>query len=117
MTHFDVSKKVDASGIIVLKLEGLLDADTVHSWESVLDEVLKEKGPKLLVDLSDLEYISSAGIGTFIGCIGEVRKNGGNIVFFNTSPRVLKVFKLLGFTKLFEVTEEKDEAIKALTGG
>ena len=114
MTRFDLTRTEDPSGIVILKLTGSLDADTVHRWESALDEVLSTKGVRILVDLEHLDYISSAGIGTFIGCIGEIREHDGDIVFLNTSPRVLRVFRLLGFTKLFEVTDDLEEARRIL---
>ena len=114
MARFSVIRDVDTTGVVILRLKGSLDADTVYEWEAVLDKALKAKEYKLIMDLSELEYISSAGVGTFIGSIGEVRENGGDIVFLNASPHVLRIFKLLGFTKLFKIMEDEEEALKAL---
>ncbi len=114
MARFSVIRDVDTTGVVILKLKGSLDADTVYEWEAVLDKALKAKEYRLIMDLSELEYISSAGVGTFIGTIGEVRENGGDIVFLNVSSHVVRIFKLLGFTKLFKIMDDREEALKVL---
>ena len=113
MARFSVIKNVDANGIVILKLRGSLDADTVYEWEAVLDKVIRAKEYRLIMDLAELTYISSAGVGTFIGCIGEVREKGGDIIFLNLSTHILRIFDLLGFTKLFKVMEDKEAALAA----
>ncbi len=111
---FDVSKTVTSSGVVVLNLKGSLDADTVHDLEAALLEASEAGEEDLIFDLSELKYISSAGVGTFIGCIGTIRGEHKRIIFLNPSPNILELFELLGFTKLFRVMKNKEEAIEAL---
>jgi anti-sigma B factor antagonist len=60
--------------------------------------------------MADLDYISSAGLGVFMGFIEEVREKGGDIKLSNLSQKVYKVFDLLGFPALFEICASEEEA-------
>ena len=110
----DVSRIETPSGVVILSLHGSLDADTVHDLEDVLRETSEEGKDSLLFDLSGLEYISSAGVGTFIGCIGTMTEKNKDMIFLNPSPNIMELFEMLGFTKLFKVMADREEAIEAL---
>ncbi len=111
---FDVSKDVTPSGVVVLNLQGSLDADTVHDLEAALEKTSEAREEKLILDLSELEYISSAGVGTFIGCIGALREERRRMIFVKPSPNILELFEMLGFTKLFQIMADKEEALEAM---
>lgn len=110
MSGFQV-KRVDKGDITILYLSGFLDAHTVPQFEAALQEAINEKRYKIVVNFKELDYISSAGLGVFMGFIEEVRSNNGDIKLSNLSPRVYKVFDLLGFPALFEIFNDEQEAI------
>ncbi len=95
----------------VVDVEGFLDAYTVAELEEAFNNLIKEKKFKLIVNLAKLDYISSAGLGTFMGVIDEIRDNDGDIVLTNLSPKIYKVFDLLGFSELFEIVDNETEAV------
>jgi anti-sigma B factor antagonist len=95
----------------VVELEGFLDAYTVAELEEAFNQLIKEKRFKLVVNLSKLDYISSAGLGTFMGVIDEIRDNNGDIVLTNLSPKIYKVFDLLGFSELFQIVDNEFTAV------
>lgn len=95
----------------VVNVEGFLDAYTVAELEETFNRLIKEKKFKLVVNLAKLDYISSAGLGTFMGVIDEIRDNQGDIVLINLSPKIFKVFDLLGFSELFEIVDNEAAAI------
>ncbi|MFC1671879.1 STAS domain-containing protein [Planctomycetota bacterium] len=114
MSMFKISKTVDATGVVVLKLDGSLNVEAVEQWESALQQVRFEETAKLVLDLSKLEYISSAGVGTFVACIAELKGKGGDVIFVNPSKEIREVFELLGFTKMFRMMKKVKEAVDAL---
>ena len=65
----------------------------------------------MVLNLSNLTYISSAGLGVLMGFIEEIRENLGDIKFTKPIPKVYKVFHLLGFTTLFKIYSIEEEAI------
>lgn len=95
----------------VVDVEGFLDAYTVAELEEAFNLLIKDKKFKLIVNLAKLDYISSAGLGTFMGVIDEIRDNDGDIVLANLSPKIYKVFDLLGFSELFEIVNNEAEAV------
>lgn len=109
MSGFDVTRN-DNKDVSVLHLSGFLDAHTVPAFENALQTLIKEDRINIIVNLLKLDYISSAGLGVFMGFIEEVREKGGDIKLSNLSSKVFKVFDLLGFPALFEIFDEESEA-------
>lgn len=109
MSGFEVTRK-DNNNVSTLHLSGFLDAHTAPKFEAGLHGLIKEERFFIIVNHKDLDYISSAGLGVFMGFIEEIRENGGDIKLTNMSPKVFKVFDLLGFPALFEIFDEESEA-------
>ncbi len=109
MSGFEISRK-DHDRVSVLHLSGFLDAHTVPKFEEALQKLLKEDQYNITVNLENLDYISSAGLGVFMGFIEEIREKGGDIKLSNMSGRVYKVFDLLGFPALFEIYDDETQA-------
>lgn len=103
-------QRSQANRIVVLEPIGYLDAHTAPQFEAAIAKELEEKNIHLVVDGNQLTYISSAGLGVFMGFIEEVREAGGDIKICNLTPKVLQVFEILGFTGLFQVVTSREEA-------
>ncbi|MBD3224900.1 MAG: anti-sigma factor antagonist [Caldithrix sp.] len=116
MSGFSVSRNDDAN-ISKLYLSGFLDAHTVPKFEEALQSCLNDEQYNIIVNLKDLDYISSAGLGVFMGFIEEIRESGGDIKLTNLSNKVHKVFDLLGFPALFEIYDNENEANQKFTSG
>jgi anti-sigma B factor antagonist len=99
--------------ITVLKLQGHLDAETVKQLAAFHDAEKAQSRYKWVVDLSELEFISSAGLGFFMGILSEMRHNGGDIVFAGLSPRILKIFNVLGVAQMFQIVENDAAGLSA----
>ena len=110
MANFEVARQ-DNAEVSVLQLTGYLDAHTAPEFEGALKKLMQESRFKIVVNLDRLQYISSAGLGVFMGFIAEIRQNSGDIKISQVSQRVYKVFDLLGFPSLYEFYESADEAI------
>jgi anti-sigma B factor antagonist len=109
MENFEVDR-IDRSEISILRLKGFLDAHTAPNFEHAIQELLEENRFKIIISMSDLNYISSAGLGVFMGFIEEIRENSGDIKLSNMSDKVYKVFDLLGFPALYQIFKEEAEA-------
>ena len=114
MPKFQISKEKLTDGIILLTVKGFLDAHTYEELEKVLDELFDANSYKIVVDLSGLDYISSAGAGVFIGAIGTIQENDGNIILLKPSSNVREVFDLLGLSQIFTFADTKESALNIL---
>jgi len=82
-------------------LEGRLDTLTSPSLEEKINGVI-DGAEKLVIDLSDLVYISSAGLRVLLGATQQMEGRGDMIVR-NPSQAVREVFDLTGFSRLFTI--------------
>jgi len=111
MSEFHVKRK-DVLKVSVVYLEGYLDAHTAPEFERALQELVDEERVHIVVNLSELTYISSAGLGVFMGFIENIRGKGGDIKLAEPTDKVFRVFDLLGFPVLYEIFKKENDAIK-----
>lgn len=111
MSGFTVERS-DKEDISVLKISGFLDLHTVPKFEGAVQNLVNEHRIKIIVNFKALDYISSAGLGVFMGFIEEIREQQGDIKLCCMSDRVYKVFDLLGFPALFEIVTSETEAVQ-----
>jgi anti-sigma B factor antagonist len=112
MESFEITTS-DAQAVSVVYLKGYLDAHTAQEFEKSLQDLIGRQRVHIVVNCFDLRYISSAGLGVFMGFIEDVRSKGGDIKLAELSEKVFRVFDLLGFPVLFEIfTREADAVAK-----
>ena len=111
MENFEIDR-VDHSDISILRLKGFLDAHTAPNFEQAIQTLIEENRYKIIISMTELNYISSAGLGVFMGFIEEIREKDGDIKLSNMSDKVYKVFDLLGFPALYQIFREEAEAEK-----
>ena len=116
MRKFQIGTENLSDGIALVNVEGFLDAHTFEELENTINHLFSGKTYRLVVDLSKVDYISSAGAGVFIGAIGTAQENDGNIVLVNPTQNVKEVFDLLGLTQIFPFADSKEHALKAFQG-
>lgn len=114
MPAFQITREKLGDGIALLCVRGFLDAHTFEELERAINDLFENNVFKIAVDLSGLDYISSAGAGVFIGAIGTAQENDGNIVLMKPGPNVKEVFDLLGLSQIFTFKDSRDDAVKAL---
>lgn len=110
MEEFKIDR-VDDNDLTILKISGFLDAHTAINLENAIQTLLDEKRCKIIVNFADLNYISSAGLGVFMGFIEEIRAAGGDIKMCCMTPKIYRVFDLLGFPNIYDIVNDQEEAM------
>jgi anti-sigma B factor antagonist len=113
MEGIQVSTEVAGSRnqISIIKVGGYIDTTTSSELERALDSLLKQGRFFLIVDLGNVDYISSAGWGIFISEIKSIRENAGDLKLVRMVPDVYEIFELLEFHHILDVYDTVDEAI------
>jgi anti-anti-sigma factor len=106
--EFTSSKNND---FYVLDVKGRMDATTAHEFEKQGRMWLEQNEKSILIDMSGVEYISSAGLRSILVAAKETKAAGGEMIFCGLSGIVAEVFKMSGFEAMFKVFATKDEAI------
>ena len=98
-------------------LEGRLDNDTVAALDRELDGVLQSPVRVLVLDLSGLEYTSSAGLRSFFRAQKSMKARAGQVLVLNPRPAVQKVIdivKAVDVSQLFRSVAELDAYLDAM---
>jgi anti-sigma B factor antagonist len=113
MPHPFKVHRTDAEGdVSVLHLEGFLDAHTAPVFEQAIQAELDANRSRLVVDGEKLTYISSAGLGVFMGFIEQIREQGGDLKICGLSPKVRQIFEILGFQAIYDLVDSLPEAVQ-----
>ena len=102
--------------IAVVKITGYIDTTTSSELERVIQNLLREQRYKIIIDLEEVEYISSAGWGIFISEIKNIRNNHGDLKLANMSESVLEVYELLEFSTILSSVDNVTEGIQDFEG-
>ena len=104
MKSFDLifKERNNEKSFIYLGVLGYLDAHTIEQFENSIGDFLNNGCNNIILDLKELTYISSAGIGLLMSLTQKLRSNGGELILINPSEKVYNILTLLGFTKIFK---------------
>jgi anti-sigma B factor antagonist len=97
-------------GLTLLSLKGQVDTLSAPELELQLDSVLASGRVNLILDLSGVDYISSAGWGILIRRIKQIRREKGDLVLSGMKPEVAEVFDLLEFHSVLKAFPDPDQA-------
>ena len=81
--------------VVVLRIHGPLNPVTVQTFSDTLQGIFDENIFKVVLDLVDVDYISSAGIGALISALSAAQQHHGDIVLIHPKPKVLELFGLI----------------------
>ncbi|MHB1930864.1 MAG: STAS domain-containing protein [Acidimicrobiales bacterium] len=99
-------------GYTIVRPVGELDAFTVSQFRQALAEMASSK--RLLIDMSGVPFVDSAGLGALIGGIRRARELGGDVAVACNRPTLVRLLRTTGFDRIVTVTETVEEAIAAL---
>ena len=97
--------------ILILRPCGRLDSSSSPELERVVTEQLDAGVQRLVLDLSQLEYISSAGLRVVLLAGKKMRATKGKLVLVGLQAMVREVFDMSGFLSLFAITPTLDEGV------
>ena len=100
---------VDNSILIILN--GYIDTYNSVFFQKQIGKVVAAGFANIIFNCSNLNYVSSTGIGSFTAFLKLVKPKGGDIVLLNIQPKVYEVFQLLGFSQFFNIKETIEDAV------
>jgi anti-sigma B factor antagonist len=98
----------------IAKPHGTIDISTHQIFETTLSEMLEQNANKLILNLADLKYISSSGIGSLIKYAQKYRDRGGDIRLTHIPPHIWDVFNMVGINNVFETFNSDKDAIASI---
>jgi anti-sigma B factor antagonist len=96
--NFQVTHAADETRVLV---RGMLDVNTAPGLAEAVDDLIAERRPRVVVDLSALDIIDSSGVAVLVKLYKGVRSTGGQVVVTGARDQPLAIFKLLRMDKVF----------------
>jgi anti-sigma B factor antagonist len=97
----------------VVKLSGKIDSSNASDFDNTLKDLLSNGRRNLVLDMSNLEYMSSAGLRAIVAALKSARSRGGDVVVAEPSERMVDTLKLVGFQSLFKQYDNVLDAVDA----
>lgn len=97
--------------ITTVSVKGSVDALTAAELTKTINRQFEDKHVNLVIDLTGLEFMSSAGLRSLLGAVKESRSQGGDLRIVSTNPGIDKVLKMSGFHNIAKVFTSRADAL------
>lgn len=103
---------VNRDGIVIINLKGRIDAtNSGQLYDKVMEEI-KDGCNKMIIDFSEVNYISSAGLRVLIVAIKSLTKNSGTFGICSINENVMKIFEISGLANLIIIHDDLETALR-----
>jgi anti-anti-sigma factor len=109
----DLKIKKDGN-VIVVYLFGRLDVHLSADIEREINRIIKEEpSANLLLNLQDVEYMSSSGLRIFVSTMRILKENNRKLKLCNINSAVKKIFEVVELMDMFDIHESEAEALES----
>src|ERR1700755_3035395 len=100
------------NNILILRIAGdLIGEDTGARLIDAVSEALSHKVPACIIDISELRYINSSGIGVLITILTKFRNKGGDVYLMKPSENVKKLLVITKLNAIFQIIQSEEEVL------
>jgi anti-anti-sigma factor len=107
-------EKLDEDSILI-HTGRILDNSNAHEMSDLIGETQQAGHKNIILDMADLTFISSAGVGSILGSVGASREMGGDIIMCNVPDSIRHIFEILDLCGYLTITSDKQAARELCT--
>jgi anti-sigma B factor antagonist len=100
--------------ILLMPVSRRIDVTCCRDFKSRITDLVKQGNHFFLLDLSQVDFIDSSGLGSMISILKTVSKNNGDMVLCNLNPAVENLFTLTRMNTVFKTYSNEKEALESL---
>jgi anti-sigma B factor antagonist len=112
----DFTTQQTENGTLIIRLGGELDAESNEYFFKCVEDEIKNGHRNIVINCSDLGFISSIGLAAFIRARSRVAKSGGRIYLARVNSTIMNVLKIVNLDKIFDIFPKEREAVAAIEG-
>jgi anti-sigma B factor antagonist len=101
----------EADGITVVAVGGEIDVYTAPRLRDKFTELVAAGSYDIIVDMQEVEFLDSTGLGVLVGGLKKVRAHDGSLDLVCTQDRLLKIFRITGLAKVFVIHDSAESAL------
>ena len=109
----EITSTIDGGGA-VLSIAGRIDFSTSGNVEQAVASAIEQGGHRVIFDLRDVAYISSAGLRAILIAAKKAKSAGGGVAVYGLQPEVQEVFTTSGFGKIVPIVADDAQAREKL---
>jgi anti-sigma B factor antagonist len=106
------SKVVDT--VVVITLSGLVNFAARHTLRTLINEAFTQGYRHFIVQMREVTFIDSSGLGALVTCFSTIRKNGGTMHLVQVAKQAYELMEMTRLTHFFEIFESEEEALERL---
>lgn len=96
----------------LVKLRGKLNlGDAVDRFRDTLNDLMGSGDTRIVLDLSEVPWIDSSGIGLLVKVLTSAKQRGGSVKLLNPSKFTVQTLKMICLLELFEVFDDQEKAV------
>jgi anti-sigma B factor antagonist len=103
----------ESDGKTIVAVGGEIDVYTAPKLRDKISELVATGSYDIVVDMHEVEFLDSTGLGVLVGGLKKVRAHDGSLRLVCNQDRLLKIFRITGLAKVFVIHETADEALAA----
>jgi anti-sigma B factor antagonist len=100
--------------VTIIAVSGKIDAITSNDLEIAINDQIYQNNNKIVIDLTEVNYISSIGLRILLIALKKVKLRQGDLKLASLQPFVREVFDTTGLTKIISIYPNQEEAIKEM---
>ena len=97
--------------LLILRMKGRLDAVSSPVAEKKVFEYINDGHNQLILDFSNVAYLSSAGMRMLLSTTKRLKSLSGKLIVCNVTLNVMDVLKMSGFDRVLELSKTEEEAL------
>jgi anti-sigma B factor antagonist len=99
--------------VTVMTVSGRVDSATAPDLENALKQLVDGNKNRIVLDLTGVDYMSSAGLRAMVSTLKSVKRASGDLRLANPSSRVAEVLRLAGLTSIFSIYPSQTDAVNS----
>jgi len=103
----------EAEGRTVVSVAGEIDVYTAPRLREEITELVAAGTYDIVIDMSEVEFLDSTGLGVLVGGLKKVRAHDGSLHLVCNQDRLLKIFRITGLAKVFVIHDTAEAALAA----
>ena len=103
----------EAEGRTVVSVGGEIDVYTAPRLRDKITELVAAGTYDLVIDMEEVEFLDSTGLGVLVGGLKKVRAHDGSLQLVCNQDRLLKIFRITGLAKVFVIHDTAEAALAA----
>jgi anti-anti-sigma factor len=108
----NITEKVE-NEVSIFAPDGRIDSEGALDLEMALQVAYEEGTSRIILDLSEVTYINSAGLRILADFLCRMQERGGDLLLVRLSPRIQRVLQIIGFDNFFRIFDSLDQALRA----